>query len=80
MVVCPWLQQGNRGVILGFQRRVECGGGEGVGTSDQAGSQLHLAEAPSCMALPSCVPPPSATIQKWNSLKDELVSGDDSRS
>lgn len=70
MRVCPWLQQENRGVILGFQTGVEW---DGVGSRELAGSQLHLTAAPPHMVLPSCALPPSATIQNWNSLRDELV-------
>lgn len=55
---------------LGFQTGV---GWDGVGSRELAGSQLHLTAAPPHMVLPSCALPPSATIQNWNSLRDELV-------
>ena len=47
--------------------------GRGEGAGELIGSYLHLTKAPLRTVSPSCRLPPSAFIQNWNSLKDELV-------
>lgn len=47
--------------------------GHGEGTGELISSYLHLTKAPLRTVSPSCRLPPSASVQNWNSLKDELV-------